>query len=159
MIKYKASIIQPNESVLVDITVDIGAPKGFDVATTAVAVVGRLKNTGKTFMLDAQADCRLKTACSRCLRPVDIELSFHINENFVDEDEASEDDIGFTDNEIDIFPAVQRNLFLNIPMKPLCGLDCAGLCPKCGKNLNEGDCDCEEEVNEQFRELLQYFDT
>ena len=157
MINFDARKIQLNESVSIDTVVDIAAPKGFYVADTAVAVVGRLKNTGKAFVLDAQADCQLKTACSRCLRPVDIGLSFHINENFVDEDEAGEEDIGFVDNEINLFPAVQRNLLLNIPMKPLCEMDCAGLCPKCGKNLNEGDCDCEGEINEQFRELLQMF--
>ena len=158
MINYDARKIQPNESVSVDTTVDIAAPKGFDVADTAVAVAGRLKNTGKAFVLEAQADCQLETACSRCLQPVEIKLFFHINENYVDEgspDAKNDEDIVFRDNEINLFPAVQRNLLLNIPMKPLCAVDCAGLCPKCGKNLNEGDCGCEGEINEQFRELLQ----
>jgi len=89
--------------------------------------------------------------------PVEQSLAFHINENFVEVEVATGDDIGFSDKTIDIFPAVQRNLFLNIPMKPMCSVDCAGLCPHCGKNLNEGECDCEGEINEQFRELLDFF--
>ncbi len=27
----------------------------------------------------------------------------------------------------------------------LCRPDCAGLCPHCGTNLNDGACDCEED--------------
>jgi uncharacterized protein len=31
---------------------------------------------------------------------------------------------------------------LELPMAPLCRDDCAGLCPQCGANRNEGDCGC-----------------
>ena len=31
---------------------------------------------------------------------------------------------------------------LALPVKPLCRPDCRGLCPECGKNLNEGACGC-----------------
>ena len=159
MKKYDVRKIQPNESVAIDTTIEIAMPKGFNAADTAVAVAGRLRNTGiNTFVLEAQAECRLETACSRCLQLTEHQLSFHINENFVDVEQAADEDIGFSDYAIDIFPAVQRNLLLNIPMKPLCNTDCAGLCKQCGKNLNEGGCDCEGEiVNEQFRQLLQHF--
>jgi uncharacterized protein len=152
--------IRPNESAAVGTTVEIAVHNGFGAYDVAVAVTGSLKNAIERFELEARGNCRLRLVCSRCLEPVEHQLSFHISENFVEEEKgvsAADDgeDILFRDKTIDIFPAVQRNLFLNIPMKPLCGEDCAGLCPKCGKNLNEGDCDCEGEiVNEQFRELM-----
>ncbi|MDR2182725.1 MAG: DUF177 domain-containing protein [Clostridiales bacterium] len=157
MIKYDTRKIRPNESISIDTTVDIAMPRGFDAADTAVAVVGSLKNAGGRFVLDARADCLLVSACSRCLVPVEYRLSFHIDENFVEEDEAADEDIEFSDHVIDIYPAIFRNFLLNIPMKPLCAEDCAGLCPGCGKDLNQGDCDCAEEVNEQFSKLLQFF--
>ena len=156
--------IQPNESIAVDTTVKIAMSRGFDAYDAAIAVSGRLKNAGESFVLDAQGVCPMVTMCSRCLQPVKHQLSFRINESFVEEEEEGAvlgdgEDIRFLDKTIDIFPAVQRNFFPNIPMKPLCGADCAGLCQRCGKNLNEGNCDCEGEVvNEQFRELLQFFD-
>ena len=153
--------IQLNESVVVNERIDIAMPGGWEPplhATVAVFVVGRLVNTGRAFMLDAQAACRPVAACSRCLDDVAQDISFHIKEDFVEAELATDEEIGFSDKTIDIFPAVQRNLFLNIPMKPLCAADCAGLCPRCGKNLNEGGCDCKGEINEQFRQLLQYFD-
>jgi uncharacterized protein len=28
-------------------------------------------------------------------------------------------------------------------MQPLCREDCRGLCPRCGADLNEGECACE----------------
>ena len=150
--------IRLDESIAVDTQVDIAMPRGFGAASAAVAVVGHLINTGKAFTLDAQGYCRPVAACSRCLADVVQDISFHIKEDFVEAEEATGEEIGFSDKTIDIFPAVQRNLFLNIPMKPLCAADCAGLCQRCGKNLNEGGCDCKGEVNEQFRQLLQYFD-
>ena len=33
-------------------------------------------------------------------------------------------------------------VLLDSPSTPLCRPDCAGLCPTCGTNLNEGSCDC-----------------
>jgi len=151
--------IQTNESVAIDTTVEIVMPKGFGARDTAVAVAGRLKKVGEGFALEAQGSCCLQMACSRCLRPVDIDLPFHISESFAEEEAATGEEIGFSDFTIDILPAVQRNLFLNIPMKPLCAVDCAGLCKQCGMNFNDGDCDCKGEiVNEQFQQLLQMFD-
>ena len=40
---------------------------------------------------------------------------------------------------------VRDYVLLGIPMKKLCKDDCKGLCIKCGKNLNEGDCGCNDE--------------
>jgi len=34
---------------------------------------------------------------------------------------------------------------LALPVKPLCGEDCAGLCARCGTNLNQGECPCAQE--------------
>ncbi len=42
-------------------------------------------------------------------------------------------------------------------MKPLCS-KCKGLCPKCGINLNEDQCDCESEyVDPRFEKLKELF--
>ena len=45
-------------------------------------------------------------------------------------------------------PILLEQLQLNIPMKPLCRPDCAGLCPLCGADLNLGACDCSEPVGD-----------
>ena len=43
---------------------------------------------------------------------------------------------------IDATADVRDELLLELPGYPLCGPDCKGLCPRCGKNLNEGPCGC-----------------
>ena len=37
---------------------------------------------------------------------------------------------------------MREQFYLALPMKPLCGNDCKGLCPTCGTNWNKGTCDC-----------------
>jgi uncharacterized protein len=44
-------------------------------------------------------------------------------------------------------------------MKKLCSEDCKGLCPSCGKNLNDGPCNCAEEIIDPRWELLQKLKT
>jgi uncharacterized protein len=45
-------------------------------------------------------------------------------------------------------PILLEQLQLNIPMKPLCRPDCAGLCPVCGADLNLGACACPERAGD-----------
>ena len=51
---------------------------------------------------------------------------------------------------------VRDYAFLAVPMKKLCKDDCKGLCIKCGKDLNSGDCGCKrEETDERWLPLLE----
>ncbi|KAJ3691392.1 hypothetical protein LUZ61_020556 [Rhynchospora tenuis] len=64
----------------------------------------------------------------------------------VDEDRDIEWDDRFHfpagQNEIDISKQVRDIIHLDITMNALCGANCKGLCSKCGKNLNLGNCTC-----------------
>ena len=42
-----------------------------------------------------------------------------------------------------------------LPFRPLCRQDCAGLCAKCGRNLNQGACQCEQESVDPRLEKLR----
>jgi uncharacterized protein len=48
------------------------------------------------------------------------------------------------DGELDLAPLIRELAWLAIPIKHLCDLECKGLCPHCGVNLNEETCQCEE---------------
>jgi uncharacterized protein len=55
---------------------------------------------------------------------------------------------------LDLREAIRQNALLAIPMKPLCREDCAGLCQKCGQDLNEGQCDCTKpEIDPRWSKL------
>ena len=53
--------------------------------------------------------------------------------------EVAEEDIDtayYQDGEIDLGELIHEQLYLMLPMKPLCQDDCQGLCPMCGANRN-----------------------
>ena len=57
---------------------------------------------------------------------------------------------------IDFAEAIRQYAVLGIPMKPLCSDQCAGLCPTCGQNLNQGPCECPKaEIDPRWSELLK----
>ncbi len=98
-----------------------------------------------------RSQCRLRLSCGRCLVPFETDLS--ADYRFVlqkgrpksldgDEDETLVwiDDKG---DQIDLGAEVKDYLLLEIPVKPLCKEDCAGICAVCGTDLNDEGCSCE----------------
>ena len=62
-------------------------------------------------------------------------------------------------HELDLSEVMRQDLLLALPPFPLCREDCAGLCPQCGKDLNEGPCDCvKEEVDSRWATLRELLD-
>jgi uncharacterized protein len=52
----------------------------------------------------------------------------------------------------------REDFLLSIPISAVCRPDCRGLCPKCGKNWNEGPCDCEDdEIDPRWAGLADLF--
>ncbi|GAB4376009.1 MAG: hypothetical protein Kow0042_21900 [Calditrichia bacterium] len=88
--------------------------------------------------------------CDRCLAEFDspyedrFELLFHIGTGDLDTDEEEVVLIPPEQLEIDLDPFIQENLILSIPMKSLCKVDCKGICPGCGADLNTEECSCPE---------------
>ena len=61
------------------------------------------------------------------------------------EPDLSDEEI-YSGKEIDLKPALREQILLSIPPSPVCSDDCKGLCPRCGKDLNEGECGCDRTV-------------
>jgi len=96
----------------------------------ARAQVSKITNA-VTVELDLRAGVR--AGCSRCLKDLEFELNKSFRLNFR------------TDNSqpvVDLNPDIREEIILGYPMKLLCAADCKGLCTKCGRNLNEGGCNC-----------------
>ena len=45
-------------------------------------------------------------------------------------------------DELDTADLLLGQIALELPMQPLCTPECRGLCPRCGADLNLGDCGC-----------------
>ena len=105
------------------------------------------------FRLAGDVKTTLELPCSRCLEPFrwpvdahfDLRYQPHAHNTGEGEREIEEDDLStafYEDEQIDLGQLMSEQFYLSLPMKPLCGDDCKGLCPVCGKNLNREPCDC-----------------
>ncbi len=94
--------------------------------------------------------------CSRCLDPYALPLQLHFELLYTTEPEATakgesrvdEDEITrthFDGLRIDVRELISEQIYLGMPLKPLCRDECLGLCARCGSNLNESTCGCSEE--------------
>lgn len=124
-----------------------------------------ITNTGDAFLVTGTVEGQAKTACARCADEADVPLFGEIEGYFVVEPAAGADeelgeadeeaDASFgmeeaefdllpDDNRIRLEPLITSALLLDVPLLPLCDDECKGLCPTCGANLNQGDCQCAE---------------
>ena len=112
-----------------------------------------LVRTDRGILTEATLHTEVEVTCSRCLSLFDYPLTLSIGEEYFPITDVvsgislslPEEPGCFTIDEhhvLDLTEAIRQYALLAIPMKPLCGQDCAGLCPTCGHNLNQGPCDC-----------------
>ncbi|OMF83169.1 YceD family protein [Paenibacillus glucanolyticus] len=95
----------------------------------------------------------LEMHCSRCLKPINehVHIPFHeVFQPVVEDPETLQDendDTTYVQGEsVDLTPYVEETFLLHLPLAPVCSADCKGLCPNCGKDLNEDTCSCDTEV-------------
>ncbi len=116
--------------------------------TAPAKIKGEIFNNSKALELKAEAQLEFTARCSRCLEPVTVKQTVPINEAIVrgSEDELLSDDddvIVMEGTAFELEDIVVSSFIMNVSGAYLCSDDCKGLCPKCGKNLNLGDCGCE----------------
>ncbi len=85
--------------------------------------------------------------CRRCLRPVEATLTAAILEIY-EPDPTEGETQPLQGDHIDVEPVAREAVLLELPLAPLCRHDCAGLCPECGADLNQGACGCAVEQSD-----------
>jgi len=60
----------------------------------------------------------------------------------VEEENEGDDRYFYQGDHVELAPMLREHIILAAPMQPLCRVDCAGLCARCGEDLNEGLCQC-----------------
>lgn len=123
--------------------------------------------TDKAILVEGTLATHVELTCSRCLVVYTQRLTFQVEEEFhptidintgyalvlPDEPESFTIDARHM---IDLTEPVRQNALTAMPMKPLCREDCAGLCPVCGANLNQGLCGCERQpADPRWADLLK----
>ena len=131
--------------------------------TEPVVASGTVRNTAGVLMMEGELTTTIHGTCDRCARDFDRAVSFPIGVILVTEmaDEENEDEWVFPleGDSADLDDIVRTVFVLNLDSKLLCREDCAGLCPQCGKNLNDGPCNCRKELDPRFAALKQLLDT
>lgn len=92
--------------------------------------------------VEASLEATMRMSCSRCLEEFDAPYSKDVRLNYRVGGDSPQQGAGRPDLTIEIDDDVRGEMILDYPIRPLCKPDCKGLCPKCGKNLNEGGCSC-----------------
>jgi DUF177 domain-containing protein len=125
-------------------------------ATGAAHLRGRATKMGRKVLVQAKFTVPLEGECKRCLNNVSLDEPVELTRSYVPAVQSSEeageegaelaDEESYAGKEIDLRPALREQILLSIPSSPLCREECKGLCPKCGKDLNVGECGCDRTV-------------
>ncbi|MBO5906957.1 MAG: DUF177 domain-containing protein [Clostridia bacterium] len=129
-------------------------------------VKGEITNTAGYMKMALTLSVEYAAECARCLSPVSGEFTLDLEKTVAprnllsDLDEDRLDDYAIIeDGFLDIDEQLREQLEMEFPSRFLCREDCLGLCHKCGKNLNEGKCDCDHnEIDprlEPLRRILE----
>ena len=124
-------------------------------------VKGDITNTAGYMRMHLIASVDYQAECARCLSPVIGEFSLDLEKTVaprnlltnLDEDKLDDYAI-IEDGFLDMDEQLLAQLEMEFPIRFLCSDDCKGLCQRCGKNLNEGKCDCvEKEIDPRLAPL------
>ena len=125
------------------------------------AIIGEVKNRAGVVTLEGRADVRLYACCDRCAVdfgyvanvPLFHTLVLSLN------DESHDDFVLLSSYRFSPDDLIWEDIVLALPPKLLCKPDCAGLCHRCGQNLNEKACECKPEGDPRLAVLKQLLET
>ncbi len=139
-------------------------------AAGAGRLVGQLSSVDGGALLRADMTAKVRADCNRCLTPVTQDLAFPVMVRYVPRPKLEErverpqdrpgaekagsfdprdlDEEPLDKQRVDLQPAIREQLLLALPMGVVCREDCKGLCPSCGKSLNEGACGCKPDAGD-----------
>ena len=144
-------------STSVDLS-DLRYGDSFPVSEPVLAS-GTVRNTAGVLVMTGEVSTTIHGVCDRCASSFDREIRLPIDVVLVTElaDEENEDEWVFPleGDSADLDDIVRTVFVLNMDSKLLCKPDCKGLCCRCGKNLNNGPCDCQKEIDPRFAALQQ----
>ena len=157
-------IDRPGESISYSTVVDLsdllyGTTRP---VTEPVVATGSVRNTAGVLVMTGTITTCIHGTCDRCATDFDADVEFPIDAVLVQElaNEENEDEWVFPleGDTADLEDIVRTIFVLNLDSKLLCKPDCQGLCCRCGRNLNDGPCSCQKELDPRFAALRQLLD-
>ena len=110
---------------------------------TEVRVNGTVMNTGDSLRVAGTVRTSKQFICDRCLAEGEREIALDFSEDYAKTPGDTDEAVLYDGDAIILDDLVRDTLLVAEPLRELCKSDCKGLCPVCGQNLNEGQCDCD----------------
>lgn len=134
MLAVRRTVPAPDDLGLELVRVPPGAPVALDL---------RLESVVDGVLVSGTATAATEGECARCLTPVAGEITVDLQQLYAYPDDRESG--AENDEEVDVLhgdlldlePALRDAVVLALPMAPLCGPDCRGLCPDCGQRLDD----------------------
>ena len=147
-----------------DVEATVSTP---DDARLIKPVVGRVSVTRITGGVLAQGHfgTEVELTCDRCLGLFSVSVEFDLEEEFVSVVDVNTgkwvkmdevDPVLLLDDHhvLDLAEVFRQAIYLGLPMHPICGPECQGLCPRCGQSIDEGACGCAaDEIDPRWESL------
>ncbi len=148
---------------------DLEGPSRERIPDVDARLVGTVTPAGRGADLNARLGVTVPLTCSRCLEtfPWDVRTTFawkvvrDLPETSSIENRAEANDdasvLVAPEGRIGLEDLATEQLYLNLPLKPICSPACKGLCPQCGTNRNLGACGCApDDVDPRLAPLLPF---
>lgn len=157
MMTVSETVPSPSRIGLDLIAIDKGAALELDL---------RVESVSEGVLVSGTVSAPTTGDCARCLTPVTGDVEIYLTELFAYPDSATDetteaDEVGrVVDDTVDLEQPIIDAVGLALPFAPLCGPDCAGLCPDCGVALATAEPGHHHErIDPRWAKLAGMFDT
>lgn len=159
LLQLQPLFVGEKTSMPIDCSLDFSALEwqGQHPFTGPVQVRGEVSVAADIVVLRARAAFRFEGRCDRCAEPFSRDMVTEMEHVLVTSlNNEENDELVLVDRyQLPLDELVEADVLLSLPSKNLCREDCRGLCPLCGKNLNEGLCGCRSESVDPRLEVLR----
>ena len=149
----------PGEADVVTADVDLTTVKhaGQPLFTAPVNVTAKAVNRAGVVTLDCTYRFTLHVLCDRCLAPLELPVDRTVSHTVVREVNGEDDETFLVAENgcVELEELATNDILPELPQRYLCREDCRGLCPTCGKNLNEGPCGCQSDSGDPRMDVLR----
>ena len=165
-IRLQELATKPGYRAQFDYTIDLSQEEvGFEFPfQQPVRLEGEVSDDAGAITLSATIYAHVTTRCARCGKPVEYDKETDVEFLLVKElenDDEDRDDLYLVESDaVELDDILIPELILDMEMSVLCDEDCKGLCPKCGQDLNRGQCGCvTKEIDPRLAVLQKFLDS
>ena len=128
-----------------------------------IIIEGEISQKNGLVTIEYKIEALFLAQCARCggdtMQHIEFDGEGYIADKSEDKDDGENFYITETDGILDLDDFIVEFLGVHVPYRYLCSEDCKGLCQKCGKDLNDGECSCpKKEKNPAFKILDGFFE-